>query len=99
VNLGTRHGAEASDTLKYFAERLPATFVYAGINVERAGLLNGNRGEQIAGCFSMIRTGAFGRAQQWQALVAALESSLRLPATARAASSSWPATCTTAATG
>jgi len=26
VNLGTRHGAEASDTLKYFAERLPVTF-------------------------------------------------------------------------
>jgi hypothetical protein len=25
VNLGTRHGAEASDTLKYFAERLPVT--------------------------------------------------------------------------
>jgi hypothetical protein len=78
VNLGTRHGAEASDTLKYFAERLPATFVYAGINVERAGLLNGTRGEQIAGRFSMIRTGAFGRGQQWQALIAALESSLRL---------------------
>ena len=78
VNLGTRYGAEASDTLKYFAERLPATFVYAGINVERAGLLNGTRGEQIAGRFSMIRTGAFGRGQQWQALIAALEDSLRL---------------------
>ena len=34
LNLGTRHGAEASDTLKYFAERIPATFVYAGIDVE-----------------------------------------------------------------
>lgn len=78
VNLGTRYGAEASDTLKYFAERLPATFVYAGINVARAGLLAGNRGEQIAGRFSMIHTGAFGRGQQWQALIAALESSLRL---------------------
>jgi hypothetical protein len=78
VNLGTRHGAEASDTLKYFAERLPATFVYAGINVERAGLLNGTRGEQIAGRFSMIRTGPFGRGQNWQALIAALEASLRL---------------------
>lgn len=78
VNLATRYGAEASDTLKYFAERLPATFVYAGINVERAGLLNGTRGEQIAGRFSMIRTGAFGRGQQWQALIAALEDSLRL---------------------
>ena len=78
VNLGTRYGAEASDTLTYFAERLPATFVYAGINVERAGLLNGTRGEQIAGRFSMIRAGAFGRGQQWHALIATLEDSLRL---------------------
>jgi hypothetical protein len=78
VNLGTRHGAETSDTLKYFAERLPVTFAYAGISVERAGLLSGTRGEQIAGRFSMIRTGPFGRGQQWQALIAALEDSLRL---------------------
>lgn len=78
ISLSTRHGAEASDTLKYFAERLPVTFAYAGINVERAGLLSGTRGEQIAGRFSMIRTGPFGRGQQWQALIAALEDSLRL---------------------
>ena len=26
-----KNGAEASDTLKYFSERIPATFVYAGI--------------------------------------------------------------------
>jgi hypothetical protein len=78
VNLGTRHGAEASDTLKYFAERLPVTFAYAGISVERAGLLSGTRGEQIAGRFSMVRTGPFGRGQQWQSLIAALEDSLRL---------------------
>ena len=25
--------------LKYFSERIPVTFVYAGIDVERAGLL------------------------------------------------------------
>jgi hypothetical protein len=80
LNLGTRHGAEASDTLKYFAERIPATFVYAGIDVERAGLLNGPRGEQIAGRFSMIRTGAFGCGDQWKALIATLEDSLRLHA-------------------
>ena len=30
-------GGEVSDTLKYFSERIPATFVYAGINVERRG--------------------------------------------------------------
>ena len=78
VNLATRHGAEASDTLKYFAERLPVTFAFAGIDVERAGLLSGPRGEQIAGRFSMTRTGPFGRGEQWHSLVAALEDSLRL---------------------
>jgi AAA domain len=49
LSIATRSGAEASDTLKYFSERIPATFVLAGINVERVGLLSGPRGEQIAG--------------------------------------------------
>ncbi len=39
LNLATRAGAEVSDQLKYFAERLPATFVYAGIDVEAQGLV------------------------------------------------------------
>ena len=59
LNIATRPGAEASDTLKYFSERIPATFVLAGISVERAGLLSGPRGEQIAGRYSMVRTGPF----------------------------------------
>ena len=37
-------------------ERIPATFVYAGINVERDGLFSGVRGKQIAGRFTLIRT-------------------------------------------
>jgi hypothetical protein len=78
LNIATRAGAEASDTLKYFSERIPATFVLAGINVERAGLLSGTRGEQIAGRCSMIRTGPFSCDQQWATLIAALETSLRL---------------------
>ena len=78
LNIATRAGAEASDTLKYFSERIPATFVLAGINVERAGLLSGTRGEQIAGRFSMIRTGPFPCDGQWATLLAALETSLRL---------------------
>jgi len=59
-------------------ERIPATFVLAGINVERAGLLSGPRGEQIAGRYSMVRTGPFPRDAQWTTLVAAIEGSLRL---------------------
>jgi len=78
LNLATRNGAEVSDTLKYFSERIPATFVYAGISIERAGLLSGPRGEQIAGRFAMIRTGPFPRNSQWTGLIAALEQSLRL---------------------
>jgi hypothetical protein len=78
LNTATRAGAEASDTLKYFTERIPATFLYAGISLDRAGLLSGTRGEQIAGRFGMVRTGPFGQDQQWTALVAALEDSLRL---------------------
>jgi hypothetical protein len=78
LNTATRAGAEASDTLKYFSERLPATFVYSGISLERTGLLSGTRGEQIAGRFGMVRTGPFARDDQWTALIAALEDSLRL---------------------
>jgi hypothetical protein len=78
LNTTTRAGAEASDTLKYLSERVPATFIYAGINLQRTGLLSGVRGEQIAGRFGMIRTGSFQPDQQWASLIGALESSLRL---------------------
>jgi hypothetical protein len=52
--------------------------VFAGISVERAGLLSGARGEQIAGRFSVVRTGPFPCDSQWVTLIAALEGSLRL---------------------
>ncbi len=83
LSLRTRSGAEASDQLKYFSERLPATFVYAGINVEHVGLFSGTRGEQIASRFTAIHTHSFayGTAVQrdnWKALVATLEGALRL---------------------
>jgi hypothetical protein len=78
LNPTTRPGAEASDTLKYVSERIPATFIYAGIHLQRTGLLSGVRGEQIAGRFGMIRTGAFQPDQQWASLIGALETNLRL---------------------
>jgi hypothetical protein len=83
LNLATRSGAEVSDQLKYFAERLPATFVYAGIEVEAQGLFAGVRGRQIAGRFTLIASTpfAYGTAEQraaWRSLVSTLEGMLRL---------------------
>lgn len=83
LDLATRSGAEVSDQLKYFAERLPATFAYAGIEVEERGMFAGARGRQIAGRFSLIRSTPFdyGTDQQrtaWKALIGTLESTLRL---------------------
>lgn len=83
LTLATRSGAEASDQLKYFAERLPATFAYAGIDVESKGLFRGTRGGQIAGRFVVIPAAPFTHATAedqdvWRALVGTLESTLRL---------------------
>ncbi|MFF4392535.1 AAA family ATPase [Streptomyces sp. NPDC001552] len=83
LNLATRSGAEASDQLKYFAERLPATFAYAGIDIESQGLFAGTRGRQIAGRFVVIPAAAFSHAaaddhETWRALVGTLESMLQL---------------------
>jgi len=78
MQLATRSGAEVSDTLKYFSERIPATFVYAGIDLERQGLFTGIRGRQIAGRFTLIPTLSFPLADEWRGLVATLEDALRL---------------------
>lgn len=83
LNLATRSGAEVSDQLKYFAERLPVTFIYAGIDVEAQGLFAGVRGRQIAGRFTVIPAAPFAygtseQREQWRALIATLESLLRL---------------------
>ncbi|MGW3661438.1 TniB family NTP-binding protein [Streptomyces sp. NPDC005151] len=83
LNLATRSGAEASDQLKYFAERLPATFAYAGIDIESQGLFSGTRGRQIAGRFVVIPAAPFSHAtatdhETWRALVGTLEAMLRL---------------------
>ena len=78
LDMTTRAGAEASDTLKYFSERLPSTFVYSGIGLDRGALLAGPRGDQVAGRFTLIPTSAFTPGQEWAALIAALEGSLRL---------------------
>jgi hypothetical protein len=83
ISLHTRYGAETSDQLKYLAERISATFVYAGVNLEAEGLFAGTRGAQIAGRFTSITSQPFGNRtaverQDWSALVATLEQNLLL---------------------
>ncbi|WP_449061542.1 TniB family NTP-binding protein [Planomonospora algeriensis] len=83
LNLGSRVGAETSDQLKYLSERIPATFLYAGIDVESAGLFTGTRGRQIAGRFATLTTSPFAYGTQaerndWSSLIATMEDALRL---------------------
>lgn len=78
LNLATAAGEDMSDHLKYFTEHLPATFVYAGINVERNGLFTGVRGKQIAGRCVLIKTAPFPHQAEWKSLIATLEGAIRL---------------------
>ena len=78
LNLETSAGEDLSDHLKYFTEHLPATFVYAGIDVERSGVFTGTRGRQLAGRCGLINTGPFPYGEEWRQLVAAMEATLRL---------------------
>jgi hypothetical protein len=96
LRLATRSGAEVSDTLKYFSERIPATFIYAGIDVERQGLFTGTRGRQIAGRFSLIPTTAFPTPPNDKGSSRPSKPPCGCAGTAPGACPNWTATCTTA---
>jgi hypothetical protein len=76
--MATSTGKDLSNHLKCFAEHIPATFVYAGINVEREGLFTGVRGKQIAARCVLQHTGNFAYQAEWRAMVATMEQALRL---------------------
>ena len=86
TSLATKHPCRSTGPSNQRAEdnvRLPATFIYAGVEVEAQGLFAGARGRQIAGRFTVVAAVpfAYGTAEQrasWHALVAAVESTLRL---------------------
>ncbi|WP_078495944.1 hypothetical protein [Streptomyces sp. LaPpAH-108] len=60
------------------AMRIPATFIYAGIDIEHGSLLTGTRGAQIAGRFTLIPTRPFPYNSEWRGLVATMEKALAL---------------------
>ncbi|MFE6162142.1 AAA family ATPase [Streptomyces sp. NPDC056486] len=83
INTRTHDGAETSDQIKHLTERVPATFVLAGIDVEYSPLLSGVRGQQLAARYKLVRTTPLphGTAQEkeiWRALARDLDAALRL---------------------
>ncbi len=83
LDIRTKVGAEASDQLKYFFDSIPATFVYAGLDLEANGLFSGTRGAQIAGRFITLHTSAFEHVSEeqrtdWARVVASMDATLRL---------------------
>ncbi|MFF7358955.1 hypothetical protein ACFZA1_41105 [Streptomyces filipinensis] len=83
LDIASPDRAGTSDQLKYFAERLSATFAYAGI--ESQGLFAGTRDRQIARRLVVIPAAPFsyaatGDKAAWRGLVGTLESTLRLSA-------------------
>ena len=96
LNHGTPAGEDLSDHLKYFTEHLPATFIYAGIDVERCGVFTGTRGRQLAGRCELICTGPFPYRPEWAQLIAALEATLRLHRHEPGTLPPRPGTCTSA---
>ena len=82
LNNRYRQMQEASDVLKQLSEKCPGTFVYAGVDVESSGLLDGTRGRQISSRFQIMRLDKFGNTgkqkQAWTDLLLAVEASLGL---------------------
>lgn len=83
LDLKYRQNIEASDMLKQLSERCGGTFVYAGIAVESAGLLDGERGGQIGKRFEVHVAVPFpltstAEKARWGDLLLALENSLCL---------------------
>jgi hypothetical protein len=78
INMATSAGEDYSDHMKYFTEHLPATFIYAGIDIERSGLFTGIRGKQLAGRCGLVTTSPFPYQKEWRQLIAGMEDTLRL---------------------
>jgi hypothetical protein len=84
-NLHTRRqsGMEAASTLKVFAERLNATFIYAGVDLLQSDLLAGDLGRQlkarlIVHAMTPYHAATADMRQQWTSLVLGIESLLPL---------------------
>ncbi|WP_455679020.1 ATP/GTP-binding protein [Streptomyces bobili] len=82
LNPRTTAGAQTADLIKDLTERLPATFVYAGINVTDTPLFTGTRGAQLAGRATLIDCGPLparhGQHQPFRNVITDIENNLDL---------------------
>ncbi|MET0799511.1 MAG: TniB family NTP-binding protein [Rhodococcus sp. (in: high G+C Gram-positive bacteria)] len=83
--LGSRDGnTQTVDALKSLHNDLPATFLYAGIDIAQNGLLNGTaRGAQLSGRFHVLELSRLDidiaeQADAWEELIDAFEAGLPL---------------------
>lgn len=75
--------SESVDVLKSLSNRIPATFVYVGINIHHGPMLADDRGRQVAGRFSLEQLGNFGLANDadrnlWDLIIGLFEERLAL---------------------
>ena len=78
-----RGNGESIQILKALHNMVPATFIYAGIQLDESDLFKGPLGSQISGRFSELKLGRYSLAtpegnQEWLALVRAFDSVLPL---------------------
>ncbi|MFD3414265.1 TniB family NTP-binding protein [Streptomyces cyaneofuscatus] len=82
LNPRTTTGAQTADLLKDLSERLPATFVYAGINVTDTPLFTGVRGAQLAGRATLVDCGPLsarhGKREPFREVITDIENALDL---------------------
>jgi hypothetical protein len=75
--------SESVDVLKSLSNRIPATFVYVGINIHEGPYLAEERGRQVAGRFSLEQLGNYGLANEaernlWNVIIELFEERLGL---------------------
>lgn len=75
--------SESVDVLKCLSNRIPATFVYVGINIHQGPILAEERGRQVAGRFSLEQLDTYGLANEaernlWNLIIELFEQDLGL---------------------
>ena len=83
LSAANRGNGESIDVLKSLHNMVPATFVYAGIDLDNGALLGGPRGQQLSGRFVRTDLTRYNhsdpeQARDWKAIVSKFEKSLIL---------------------